>query len=68
MSNFELKLSEVLPFCEGKKSKDTNGKVSYNVHFEGTLTKESLVKLIPLGLETLKRSGAGITMYFKPTV
>ncbi len=66
MSNFELKLSEVLPFCEGKKSKDTNGKVS--VHFEGTLTKESLVKLIPLGLETLKRSGAGITMYFKPTV
>ncbi len=66
MSQFEKELSEVLPFTEGKKDTDTNGIVSYKVNYEGILTKEKLVRLLDLGLETMKRSGAGISMYFKP--
>lgn len=66
MSQFEKQIAEVLPFVEGKKETDTNGVVSYKVNYEGILTKEKISKLMDLGLETMKRSGAGISMYFKP--
>lgn len=67
MSKFQKQLSEILPFVEGEREKSVNGVESYKVHFEGLLTKEAIHKLLSLGLETLKRSGAGVTMYFKPS-